>query len=43
MPQEYVGAVMTLANQKRGMQRNMAYRQRVMLTYDMPLGEIVLG
>jgi len=43
MPQEYVGAVMTLANQKRGMQLNMAYHGRqVMLTYDMPLGEIVL-
>ncbi len=43
MPQEYVGAVMTLANQKRGMQQNMAYHgKQVMLTYDMPLGEIVL-
>ncbi len=43
MPQEYVGSVMTLANQKRGMQMNMAYHGRqVMLTYDMPLGEIVL-
>ena len=43
MPQEYVGAVMTLANQKRGMQLNMSYHGRqVMLTYDMPLGEIVL-
>ena len=43
MPQEYVGGVMTLANQKRGMQLNMAYHGRqVMLTYDMPLGEIVL-
>jgi len=43
MPQEYVGAVMTLANQKRGLQLNMAYHGRqVMLTYDMPLGEIVL-
>jgi GTP-binding protein LepA len=43
MPQEYVGAVMTLANQKRGVQMNMAYHGRqVMLTYDMPLGEIVL-
>lgn len=43
MPQEYVGAVMTLANQKRGMQTNMAYKGRqVVLTYDMPLGEIVL-
>ncbi len=43
MPQEYVGAVMTLANQKRGVQINMAYHgKQVMLTYDMPLGEIVL-
>ena len=43
MPQEYVGAVMTLANQKRGLQLNMAYHGRqVMLTYEMPLGEIVL-
>src|SRR4051794_7800616 len=43
MPQEYVGPVMTLANQKRGNQINMAYHGRqVMLTYDMPLGEIVL-
>ena len=43
MPQDYVGAVMTLANQKRGLQLNMAYHGRqVMLTYEMPLGEIVL-
>jgi GTP-binding protein LepA len=43
MPQEYVGAVMTLANQKRGVQLNMAYHGRqVMLTYELPLGEIVL-
>jgi len=43
MPQDYVGAVMTLANQKRGMQMNMAYHGRqVMLTYEMPLAEIVL-
>jgi GTP-binding protein LepA len=43
MPQEYVGAVMTLANQKRGVQINMAYHgKQVMLTYEMPLGEIVL-
>ena len=43
MPQDYVGPVMTLANQKRGVQINMAYHGRqVMLTYDMPLGEIVL-
>lgn len=43
MPQEYVGPVMTLANVKRGQQLNMAYHgKQVMLTYDMPLGEIVL-
>ncbi len=43
MPQEYVGPVMTLANQKRGVQINMAYHGRqVMLTYELPLGEIVL-
>ncbi|MEJ5028747.1 MULTISPECIES: translation elongation factor 4 [Comamonas] len=43
MPQDYVGPVMTLANQKRGVQMDMAYHGRqVMLTYEMPLGEIVL-
>ncbi|MFZ2989265.1 translation elongation factor 4, partial [Ideonella sp.] len=43
MPQDYVGVVMTLANQKRGVQLNMAYHGRqVMLTYEMPLAEIVL-
>ena len=43
MPQDYVGPVMTLANQKRGVQINMAYHGRqVMLTSEMPLGEIVL-
>ncbi len=43
MPQEYVGPVMTLANLKRGVQQNMAYHGRqVMLTYEMPLAEIVL-
>ena len=43
MPQEYVGPVMTLANERRGVQLNMAYHGRqVMLTYEMPLAEIVL-
>jgi GTP-binding protein LepA len=43
MPQEYVGVVMTLANQKRGVQMNMAYKGRqVVLTYELPLAEIVL-
>ncbi len=43
MPQDYVGPVMTLANQKRGTQINMAYHGRqVHLTYELPLAEIVL-
>jgi GTP-binding protein LepA len=43
MPQDYVGPVMTLCNQKRGVQLNMAYHGRqVMLSYDLPLAEIVL-
>ena len=43
MPQEYVGAVMTLANQKRGIQLDMTYAGRqVKLSYEIPLGEIVL-
>ncbi len=43
MPQEYVGPVMTLANLKRGEQKNMAYHGRqVLITYEMPLAEIVL-
>lgn len=43
VPQDYVGAVMTLCNQKRGVQRNMQYMGRqVMLTYDLPMNEVVL-
>ncbi len=43
MPQEYVGSVMTLCNEKRGTQRNMQYMGRqVMLTYDMPMAEVVM-
>ena len=43
MPQDSVGPVMTLANQKRGIQIQMSYHGRqVHLTYDLPLAEIVL-
>ena len=43
MPQEYVGPVMTLCNNKRGAQRNMQYMGRqVMLTYELPLNEVVM-
>jgi len=43
VPQEYLGAVITLCEQKRGAQVNMAYRGRqVQLTYDMPMAEVVM-
>jgi GTP-binding protein LepA len=43
MPQEYVGAVITLCTGKRGMQMDMQYVGRqVRLTYEMPMAEIVL-
>jgi GTP-binding protein LepA len=44
VPKEYVGAVMELANERRGSFDHLEYlsEQRVLLTYDLPLGEIVL-
>ena len=43
VPQEYVGAVMTLCTGKRGVQTNLAYHGRqVHLSYDLPMNEIVL-
>lgn len=43
MPQDYVGAVITLCTSKRGNQVNMAYHGRqVQLTYEIPMAEIVL-
>ena len=43
MPQEYVGAVITLCTQKRGIQVNMSYHgKQVQLTYEIPMGEVVL-
>ena len=43
MPQEYVGAVITLCTQKRGNQIDMNYHgKQVKLTYEMPMAEIVL-
>lgn len=43
VPNHYVGAVMDLAQEKRGIFLNMEYltETRVMLTYDMPLIEII--
>jgi len=43
VPQEYVGAVITLCTGKRGVQINMSYHGRqVHLVYELPLAEIVL-
>lgn len=43
MPQEYVGAVMTLCTGKRGVQLNMQFLGRqVQLTYELPMAEIVM-
>ncbi|MCX7185023.1 MAG: translation elongation factor 4 [Nitrosospira sp.] len=43
VPQEYVGSVITLCISKRGLQKNIQYLGRqVMLTYEMPLNEVVM-
>jgi GTP-binding protein LepA len=43
LPQEYVGAIITLCTQKRGVQKNMQYLGRqVLLSYEMPLNEVVM-
>ena len=43
MPQEYVGSVITLCTQKRGLQIDMTYHgKQVLLQYEMPMAEIVL-
>lgn len=43
-PQDYVGGIMKLAQDRRGVQTNMEYPSpnRVMLEYELPLNEIVL-
>src|SRR5215470_11184329 len=43
MPQDYVGPVITLCTEKRGVQKNMQYMGRqVMLTYELPMAEVVM-
>ncbi|SMB26085.1 GTP-binding protein [Sterolibacterium denitrificans] len=43
VPEEYLGAVITLCEQKRGSQVNLQYRGRqVQLTYEMPMAEVVM-
>ena len=43
VPKDYVGAVMELANERRGSFDHLEYlsEDRVLLTYELPLGEIV--
>ena len=43
VPSEYVGAIMELCQDKRGIYKNMSYidTTRVNITYDLPLSEIV--
>jgi GTP-binding protein LepA len=43
VPQQYVGDVIGLCIEKRGIQKNMVYHGRqAMLTYELPLNEVVL-
>jgi GTP-binding protein LepA len=43
VPQEYVGPVITLCTEKRGVQTNLHYSARhVVVSYDLPLNEVVL-
>jgi len=43
VPQEYVGPVMSLCTEKRGVQTNLHYAARhVVLSFDLPLNEVVL-
>ncbi|MEW5756949.1 MAG: translation elongation factor 4 [Pseudomonadota bacterium] len=43
LPQEYVGNVITLCVEKRGVQRNIHYSgNQVTLTYELPMAEVVL-
>ena len=43
VPQEYVGPVLTLCTEKRGVQKDMQYRGRqVIIHYEIPLAEVVM-
>ncbi|MGH8744181.1 MAG: translation elongation factor 4 [Burkholderiales bacterium] len=43
VPQDYVGPVITLCVEKRGVQKNMQYMGRqVLLSYELPLNEVVM-
>ncbi|AKO31628.1 elongation factor 4 [[Haemophilus] ducreyi] len=43
VPQEYLGNIITLCVEKRGIQTNMVYHgNQIALTYEIPMGEVVL-
>jgi len=44
VPEDYLGGVLKLCEEKRGIQKNMSFSEsgRVVLTYELPLSEIVL-
>lgn len=43
MPSEYVGAIMKICQEKRGIQTGLVYHgEQVALTYDIPMSEVVL-
>ncbi len=43
VPQDYVGPVLTLCTEKRGVQKDMQYRGRqVVIHYELPLAEVVM-
>ncbi len=43
LPEEYVGAVMTLCHERRGVQKSIEHlsASRILLTYDLPLAEVI--
>jgi GTP-binding protein LepA len=43
-PPQYVGTIMTLCQNRRGTQKHLSYigEKRVLLEYDLPLGEVIL-
>lgn len=44
VPKDYVGAIMTLCTEKRGISKNMSYidQGRVLMTFELPLASIVV-
>ncbi|MCA9648556.1 MAG: elongation factor 4 [Myxococcales bacterium] len=45
LPQEHLGAIIKLCEERRGIQKDLAFltETRVQLTYDLPLAEVVFG